>query len=673
MRTATVVVLSLLAALAAAAVVPHSEAGKELLEKQNKILALFFHVHQPSLLKEEQEIAKTYKPIEHVDNYQFKEKVEVFWKYYVDVGFLPKGDVFSIYYQKHYYQARALFELFYFAKDFETFIKTAIWAREHLNEALFVYSLTVAVLHREDTKDVTLPAPYEIYPQLFVNAEVIQKAYDAQLQGQVSSKEAPYIFYSNHSGYPVPSNPEQLVSYFTEDVGLNSFYAYLSYKYPFWLNPANYSLPEYKYRGESFFFVLQQLLARYYLERLSNHLPDVKAIDYNHPVLVGYYPELRLQNGLEAPARPEGVFPRNVDILYVEEIKNYERRIRDGIDYGYLSGYNYEKYNLREKDLTNILGNIVEGNYENINWEYYGAYFRNLISLFGHIVDPVHRYGVPASVLELPETQLRDPLFYRIAKRVLSIFYHYKNLLKPYTHEELLLPGVTVEDITFDKLVTYFDSFDFDISNALTFSKPEDGEKFRFVARQGRLNHKPFFYHIKVKSDKEVDSVVRVFIGPKYDALGRELSLEERKQYYVLLDIFNQKLSVGENDIKRSSRDFSLYGKEAPSYSDLHHSTLAAIKGESKFFLDEFRSHFGFPQRLALPRGTRSGLPLSVFAIVTPAVSQEKHPILEHGDNHPAGFPFDRRVVEFEFDVPNAHFDETFVVHRREEDINTTA
>ncbi|XP_049773130.1 hexamerin-like [Schistocerca cancellata] len=673
MRTATVVLLSLLAALAAAAVVPHSEAGKELLEKQVKLLRLLYHVQQPSLVKEEQEIAKSYKPIEHIDNYEHKEKIELFWKYYVNYGFLPRGEVFSVYYRIHYYQARSVFELFYFAKDFETFYKTAVWAREHLNEALFVYSFTVAVLHREDTKDVTLPAPYEIYPQLFVNAEVIQKAYDARLRGQVSSEKAPYILHANHSGYPVPSNPEQLVSYFTEDVGLNSFYAYLNYKYPFWLNPANYSLPEYKHRGDSFFFVLQQLLARYHLERLSNHLPEVKAIDYRHPVLVGYYPELRLQNGLEAPARPEGVFPRNVDILYVEEIRNYERRIRDGIDYGYLAGYDFERHNVREKDLTNILGNIVEGNYESINWQFYGAFFRNLISLFGHIVDPVHRYGVPASVLELPETQLRDPLFYRIAKRVLSIFYHYKNLLKPYTHEELLLPGVTVEDVVFDKLVTYFDTFDFELNNALPLSNPEEYKEVNFLARQGRLNHKPFFYHLKVKSDKEVDTVVRVFIGPKYDVLGRELSLEERKQHYVLLDIFNHKLAVGENDIKRSCSDFLLYGKEPPRHSDLFHTTVAALKGERKFFLDEFRSHFGFPNRLVLPRGTRSGLPLSVFAIVTPAVSEEKHPILERGDNHPAGFPFDRRVVEFELDVPNAHFDETFVVHRRQEDVASTA
>ncbi|XP_046991407.1 hexamerin-like [Schistocerca americana] len=675
MRTATVVVLSLLAALVVVTAVPHSEPDKEFLEKQRKLIRLFYHVQQPTIIKEEQEIAKSYKPIEHLDNYQYKDKVEVFWKYYVDYGFLPRGEVFSIYYEKNFYQAKALFELFYYAKDFDTFYKTAVWAKEHLNQGLFVYSYTVAVLHREDTKYVTLPAPYEIYPQLFVNAEVIQKAYDARLRDVESSRKEPYIFYANYSGFPVANNPEELVSYFTEDVGLNSFFAYLHYKSPFWLNPSNYSIPVFKHRGAGFFFLLQQLLARYYLERLSNNLPDVKPIDYTRPVQTGYYPELRLQNGIEAPVRPEGVYPYNFDSLYVERIQNYERRIRDAIDFGYAYGcsqHDFEKFNLREKDVTDIIGNIIEGNAESVNYEFYGSIYRYIISLFGHIADPFHKYGTPASVLEQPETQLRDPVYYRIAKRILSFFYQYKNKLPPYTRSDLELPGVAIESISFDKLVTYFDNFDIELNNALSFSKPEEGDKFNFVARQYRLNHKPFYYQLKVKSDKEIDSVVRVFIGPKYDAYGRELTLEERRPYYFLLDEFNQKLSAGENEIRRSSKEFPLFAKEAPRHSDLYYSTVGAIKGENKFFLDEFRSHFGFPQRLALPRGTRSGLPLSVFAIVTPAVQGSEHPFLPFGDNQAGGFPFDRRVVAYEFDVPNVYSSETFVVHRRLEDISST-
>nr|AUO15573.1 hexamerin-like protein 2 [Haplotropis brunneriana] len=672
MRPVIVVVFSLLVCRAVHSVVPHAEADIVLLTKQQKVLRLLYHVQQPTIIKEEQEIAKTYKPIEHPDNYQDKWSVEIFWKYYTHYGFLPRGEVFSIYYEKHLYQAKALFELMYYAKDFDSFYQTAVWAREYMNEAMFVYAFTIAVLHREDTKEITLPAPYEIYPQLFVNADVIHKAYNIRLQGYVGSKEEPYVLYANSGGFPEANNQEELVSYLTEDVGFNSFFTYLHYSYPFWLKPKNYSMPDFADRGERFFFSLQQIVSRYSLERFANRLPDLESIDYNHPVLVGYYPELRLQNGREAPARPVGVHPRNIDLLHWEELKNYERRIRDAIDYGYVAGSDYEKYNLREKDLTNILGNIVEGNAESIHREYYGSVYRNLLSVFSHIVDPVHQYGVPASVLEQPETQLRDPLFYRIAKRILSIFYQYKDHLKPYTQQELLFPGVTIADVTFDKLITYFDYFDFELNNALDLPNREEGAKYNFVARRYLLNHKPFFYYIKVKSEKEVNSLVRVYIGPKYDVYGRKLTLEERRHHYVLMDMFPKKLVPGLNEIKRSPKDFVAYGKEAPHFSELYNATERALKGEQKFFLDEFRSQFGFPHRLALPRGTDSGLPLSIFVIITPAVEGAKFPVATYTDNRALGFPFDRRIIEFEYEVPNAHFHDIYVVHRRLEDISAT-
>jgi hypothetical protein len=42
---------------------------------------------------------------------------------------------------------------------------------------MFLYSFTAAVLHREDTRDVMLPPPYEVNPHLFVQSDVIQNAY----------------------------------------------------------------------------------------------------------------------------------------------------------------------------------------------------------------------------------------------------------------------------------------------------------------------------------------------------------------------------------------------------------------------------------------------------------------------------------------------------------------
>nr|AUO15571.1 hexamerin-like protein 2 [Prosarthria teretrirostris] len=677
MRTATVVVLSLLAALAAAAVVPHREADKDLLQKQYKLLRLLYRVQQYNFLPEEKAIAESYNLEENFDHYKDPQYVKIFLKFYNNGYFKQRGESFSPYYQRDQYDSKALFDLFYYAKDFDTFYKTAVWAKDHVNEAQFVYAFTLAVLHREDTRDVVLPAPYEIFPQLFVNAHVIQKAYDARLRGIPGTKESPYYILSNYSGYPVAYNPEELVSYFTEDVGLNSFFAYAHYMYPYWFEEAKYDVQLFQKRGEAFLYILQQLLARYHLERLSNHLPDVQPVDYERPVKVGYYPELRLQNGIEAPARPEGVFPRDIDFLFVEEAKNFERRIYDAIDYGYVYAENQTKYNIREHDFTDLIGSIIEGNYGSVNRYYYGSLFRNLLSLFGHIVDPVHSYGVSPSVLEQPETFLRDPLFYRIAKRIVSIYYRYKNQLTRYTYQDFEFKGVEINSVSVDKLVTYFDYFDFDLSNAFTISGPEavkeieDGSQYKYVARQYRLNHKPFSYHVKVTSDKEVDSVVRVFFGPRYDVNGREYTFDEQRQYYVLLDIFTYKLKSGENVIERNSKDIEYYGSEAPSFFDLFRDTQAAAKGEQKYFVDEYKQHFGFPQRLALPRGTRNGLPLNFFVLVTPAREGYTHPLLPYSDGHAPGYPFDRRSFDFDLQVPNAYFGDAVVVHRRQEEVAT--
>lgn len=74
-------------------------------------------------------------------------------------------------------QAIALFDLFYYAKDFDTFYKTACVARHWVNEGLFLYSFSVAITHRDDCYGIVLPPIYEIYPYYFYSADTIQEAY----------------------------------------------------------------------------------------------------------------------------------------------------------------------------------------------------------------------------------------------------------------------------------------------------------------------------------------------------------------------------------------------------------------------------------------------------------------------------------------------------------------
>lgn len=257
-------------------------------------------------------------------------------------------------YQPHLNQSIVLFELFYYAKSYEVFYNTAVWARDYFNEGLFLYAYSLAVVHRPDMQDVILPPIYEIYPYYFYNVEVIQKAY--QLKQMHSAQHPPsfydekygYTIHSNYSGYYLNLHPEQSLSYYLEDVGINAYYYYYNLYYPFWMSSKEYGWSSIN-RGEQFFVLYQQLVARYYLERLSNGFGEIPFFNWETPVETPYYPSLEYPNGLEFPYRPPFVKLQEYYYNYGQTwtwkskygysytlIQDWESRISDAIDSGIL-------------------------------------------------------------------------------------------------------------------------------------------------------------------------------------------------------------------------------------------------------------------------------------------------------------------------------------------------
>lgn len=94
---------------------------------------------------------------------------------------LPRGQVFSAMNQEVRNQTVVLFRVLYSAKDFDTFYNTAVWARFHTNELMYVYTLSLSVLHRPDTRNVKLPPMQEVVPHFFFNEDVMQKAYNVAM------------------------------------------------------------------------------------------------------------------------------------------------------------------------------------------------------------------------------------------------------------------------------------------------------------------------------------------------------------------------------------------------------------------------------------------------------------------------------------------------------------
>lgn len=287
-----------------------------------------------------------------------------------------------------------------------------------------------------------------------------------------------------------------------------------------------------------------------------------------------------------------------------------------------------------------------------------------------------YRYTYVPTALDMYTTCLRDPVFWQLMKRVTNTVQTFKNMLPKYTRDELDFPGVKIDKISTDKLVTFMDEYDMDITNAVYLDETEIKKKrsdLTFVARTRRLNHHPFKVAIDVTSDKSVDAVVRIFIGPKYDCMGRLVSVNDKRLDMVEIDSFSYKLETGKNTIVRNSQEMHGIIEQRPwtrrildNTEEISGTTFKNVDIESWWY----KTRIGFPHRLLLPLGRKGGLPMQMFAIVTPIKTGAILPNIDVSimkerkmcrfsvcfDTMPLGFPFDRRIDTSEFFTKNMKF-----------------
>ncbi|XP_045476172.1 arylphorin subunit alpha-like [Harmonia axyridis] len=647
--------------------------------KQQHVFDILKYINNPMYHKEFLQIAQNFNLESNAHHYK-QEVFEHFLELHNHDVLLKKGEIFSILNEDHMQQAKALFKLFFYADSYEVFHHTAVWARHHLNEGLFLYSYSVAIVHRPDTQGLVLPPVYELFPHHFFNSEVIHKAYRLKMAHQDHGKQQEhYTIHANYSGSYLNLDPEQSLSYYLEDVGLNAFYFYYHIYFPYWMNSDEFHL-SYN-RGELFYHVHKQLYARYHLERLSHGLGDIEYFNWDLPFKTGYYPSLTYANGLPFPERPhfanlreylhyygQRLCDRNEQTFDYTNVQTYEQRIREAIDSGFVHDHEGNKHQLYTAEGINILGNIIEGNADSPNYHYYGSFVNTARHLLGYSKHPLNHHKLAPSVLEHYSTSLRDPAFYHIYKKVFLLIDQYKQNLPHYHQKHLYQSGLKIEDVEFDKLVTYYDHFWSDITNGL-FVTPEEFEEdsFRVKVHQYRLNHKNFNYKVHVKSDKALKAAVRVFIGPKFDEHGRPLKLSQIHDKVFQIDYFTQDLKVGDNMITRNSADFNWFIKDLPSFFDGKHSDVSEIQ-------------HGLPLRFKLPRGSEEGTSFQVYVIVYPHLANKNDPHQEADglhlknfvpdDSFALGYPFDR-PTEYEdvYHVPNAYVKHVKIYHQVNQDI----
>ncbi|XP_037927947.1 arylphorin subunit A4-like [Teleopsis dalmanni] len=745
------ILLLALVGFVAAASFSHSKdvkyADKDFLYKQKFLFEIVYRVEDPLMFEEWIKFGgkffadKSYYT--HYDVYMQK-----FYEAYKYGALLPKGEFFGAFAKTHHKQAWGLFNFFYYAKDWETFMHNVAWARIHVNEGMFVYALTLAVIHRPDFEGLILPMIYEIFPQYFFNSKFIYEAekfdYDVWSKYTMYEKEYKDIFYKENKYYSdnkyfytkdwktwqwwkmmgvgehwyhddkffVRSNYENFskdpkwaeimhdvkawwmpvdytrdidfyndhsyLSYFTEDLDWNAFWYYFNMDYAFFLDGKTFGLNKDR-RGELWIHNLQQITARYYLERLSHGYGEIPYFSYYHAYEFGYDPELIYYNGVGYSYRKNYYEVESYgNYEYLNHIFNYFNRIEKIIDEGYYTAADGTKYDLRDPKSVEYIGNFLQGNFDSFDKFFFNYWYLLTQMYFGGV--DYHQFDVYPHVFLNPETMLRDPLFYSFHKLILEKFYYFTYHLKSYTYEELYFPGVAIKEVNVNDFVTYFDFTDFDVTNLLNDKMVFHDGKFvwdkTLLARQSRLNHKPYHFDIIVEADKAYDVVIRTFLGPKYDEYGHVFPLNENRYNFVQIDKFFYHLESGKNVVNRKSTDYFRWVEDRTTYSELYKYVMAAFDGKYEFPLAISQPHCGFPERLVIPHGWAKGMPMQLYFIVTPYHGKfDKHYSFDYTyscgigsgtryvDDLPFGYPFDREIDEYEFFVPNSFFKDVKIYH----------
>ncbi|KXJ82217.1 hypothetical protein RP20_CCG014933 [Aedes albopictus] len=575
---------------------------------------------------------------------------------------------FSLFIEKHRAIASKLIELFIEQPDIPSLIGVASYCRDRLNVFLFQYALAVAVQHRKDTNSVNLPSILELFPDQFVDPAVFPKLRE---EGKVVSQANRMVIELPQNYTASDREDEQRLAYFREDIGVNMHHWHWHLVYP---TSGPREIIDKDRRGELFFYMHQQIIHRYNVERFCNRLGKVKSMhNFREPIPEAYFPKMvRSANNRPYASRPNNFTIKDID-RYVEglkftitEMEQWRDRIYTAIDAGFVVDAKGKNVPLDEKTGIDILSNIVEASDLSINPKLYGN-----LHISGHIAlafchDPDNRYLEEYGIMGDVATAQRDPTFYKWHSFIDDILVRHKDTFDPYTAKDLSLPGVSISSLSVslnrpkappNVLLTYWQRAQVDLASGLDFGP--DGSVF---ASFTHLQHAPFSYNFEVmnSSSAPVRGTVRIFIAPKTDDRNTPLKYSEWRGYVVEMDKFVVTLRPGSNQITRRS--------DQSSVTVAFDRTFRQIKTDKdlpdRADLERFRfCGCGWPDHMLLPKGTPEGMRFDLFVMISnyadedigqnidmasPAQCEDSHSFCglrdqKYPDGRSMGFPFDRK------------------------------
>ncbi|KAJ8669026.1 hypothetical protein QAD02_000285 [Eretmocerus hayati] len=615
---------------------------------------------------------------------------------------VKRQDPFSLFIPMHSDAAARLIEIFLRLKDINELMAFSAYARDRTNPELFVYALSTALLHRSDTRDVKLPLYSEIFPEKFVPGMAIEDAKEIAQIFQNANDRIPIEIPRNFTGND--NDPEHRLAYFREDIGVNLHHWHWHLIYPF---SGPIQLVNKNRRGELFYYVHHEMMARYNIERLCNQLNTTRRLlDWFEEIPEAYFPMLNAQtSGKIWPARVNNMKLSNIDRpdlnlrFDIETLVRWKDRIFEAIHKKRAISTDGTEIDLDNDQGIDVLGNMVEASILSPNQAYYGSIHNNGHNMIALIHDPMYKYLQTPAVMSETTTAMRDPIFYRWHAFIDYVFTEHKNTLTPYENQTLNFPGIQITGLEVcsyedDKqvcrkqkniLYTFMEKTDIDLSRGLDFTPTGP-----ILVRVTHLNHTGFQYNIKVRNTtgRQVRGTVRLFMAPVKGFHDFDLTLADQKQLMIDMDTFVAILDPGENTVVRKSSQSSVTIPFEQTFRNLELNRPSANQAQAS---DRFNfCGCGWPEYLLLPKGLPGqGYRMVLFAMITnyeldrvvqdrtPAPGQpgckpsfafcglfdEKYP-----DKRPMGFPFDRPIrtgVESleQFLTPNMSTTPVNIVH----------
>ncbi|KAG5875029.1 hypothetical protein JTB14_008138 [Gonioctena quinquepunctata] len=554
---------------------------------------------------------------------------------------LGREENFSLFIPKHQRLAATLLDIFLGMENTDDLLAMAIYARERVNPLLFNYSFSVALLNRPDTSDLDIPSLVHFFQS--------RPPIELPLEYTASALEE-----------------EQHLAYFREDLGVNLHHWHWHLVYP---TSGPMKVVNKNRRGELFYYMHQQIVARYNFERLSNRMKRVERFtSYEEPIKEAYFPKLDcLVAGRWWSARVANQRMQNLNredeqlVLNIEDMKNWRNRIYDAIHRGSVIGDDGTTIPLTENEGIDILGNIVESSDLSVDKTFYGNLHNMGHNIVAFIQDPEDKYLESSGVIGEPSTAMRDPWFYRWHAFIDDIFQEFKSSLPGYPDSQLNFPGIIVRNIQvqtqggpMNEFQTSFQQSEVDISPGMEF-QPRGAIQVRFT----HLNHSPYTYTITVDNKSESNRVgtCRIFLAPKYDERHKPWLFIYQKNMFIELDKFKVTLIPGSNTITRASTQSSV----TIPFERIFRSLRKRPEGGESLERSSFCG-CGWPQYMLIPKGDTDPFACQLFVMISDYSGDEIQQTTEgqckdaasycgikdklYPDRRAMGYPFDRRPLK---------------------------